>query len=278
MHSNITSSEWLCNNLENEELVVVDCRFHLENANKGFEEYTKEHISGAIYLDLNKDLSGVLGEHGGRHPLPSTDDFLETLGRAGIGNDQIVVIYDDQRGAMASRLWWMLKYVGHENVHVLEEGFSHWKKRGYPVTATVLSPVPKSYTPDINEEMLVTMEDVKSMVSQKNAILIDSRSEERFLGIHEPIDPVAGHIPGAVLEEWMERTTADGRWKKKETQVKELKYYKEAGQDLIVYCGSGVTACVNILALTEAGIQPKLYAGSWSDWVSHEDNPVSRKA
>lgn len=276
-NTNIVRSEWLFENLEQDELVVIDCRFHLDNTVKGYDEYKEEHIPRAIYMDLDKDLSGPVGEHGGRHPLPDIDEFVELLGRAGIDDSQTVVIYDDQRGAMASRLWWMLKYTGHENVLVLEEGFSHWKDKGFPVTNHVPSPQPVKYNLQLNEDMLVTMEDVKQNVTKNNAIIIDSRSEERFLGIHEPIDAIAGHIPGAVLEDWIERTTKDGTLKSQNEYVNELKNYVESVDELIVYCGSGVTACVNVLALTEAGSRPKLYAGSWSDWISYEDNPVSRK-
>ena len=274
---NWVSAEWLKDRLHWPNLVIVDCRFQLGQPAKGSADYQLEHIPGAIYLDLEKDLSGPVGQHGGRHPLPPLDDFVQTLSRKGIDASKHVVIYDDQGGLMAARLWWMLKYAGHEQAQILAEGFTHWKEQGYPLTSDVPEPADASFEPNVREDMLVTMEEVKQKLNDPNVLLIDSRSEARYMGEHEDIDPVGGHIPGAVNENWQNRLREDGRWKSKEEQIEDLRsFIRQKDKEMIVYCGSGVSACANIIAFDEAGLRPRLYAGSWSDWISYPDNPVSK--
>ncbi|SES32787.1 sulfurtransferase [Salipaludibacillus aurantiacus] len=272
--SNIVDSDWLAGRLNQADVAVVDCRFNLKDPDAGKKAYDKEHLPGAVYMDLEKDLSGPVGKHGGRHPLPSLEGFSLMVGNAGISKEKTVVIYDDQAGAMASRLWWMLTYAGHPRAYVLKDSFSEWKRKGYDTTSEVPEPDPVTFIPEVHPSMLVNAGDLKGKLN--HVLLIDSRNKERYEGRSEPIDPVAGHIPGAVQENWEERTDERGVWKRADQHAKDLKKYIETGKELVVYCGSGVTACVNVLALTEAGAKPRLYAGSWSDWISYEGAPVAR--
>ncbi|MED4014762.1 MULTISPECIES: sulfurtransferase [Sutcliffiella] len=266
--SNIINAQWVNDHLN--EIVLIDCRFHLQDPLKGKEEYKKEHIPNAFYFDLNKDLSSDISTHGGRHPLPNMIEFVSNLQQCGINNTSTIVAYDDQQGAMASRFWFLLTYLGHKNTFIMKESFAEWKEKGFPTT-DVLPKISKeevSIEVDLQKDLLVTMEDVRNRLESINKgeiVLIDSREEVRYKGIQEPIDRIGGHIPGAVNKFWLD-----------------IKKGKESFQDLdptkevIVYCGSGVTACPNVLALREAGFHNvKLYAGSWSDWISYNDNPVS---
>lgn len=273
----IISKQWLLARLYETDLVIIDCRFimGMADAQAGRIAYEEEHISGAVYFDLEMDLSSPISQHGGRHPLPDMDKFIKTLERAGINNDSRIVAYDDQGGAMASRLWWLLQYIGHTNTYVMNEGFTNWKQAGYPLTNKQPIRIPQSYTPHMQHDMVVSMEDVRDSSNDHTSLLIDSREPNRYLGLEEPIDAVAGHIPGAINKFWKDLKMDNGTWKSTE-DIHEHFNDIPKDQDVIVYCGSGVTACPNILGLHEAGFtNVKLYAGSWSDWISYEGNPVA---
>lgn len=273
--SAIVESAWLKERLDDPNIVVADCRFALAQPGLGTTEYAEGHIPGAVYFDLERDLSGPKGKHGGRHPLPSMESFAEKLGRAGIEAGKTVVVYDDQGGAMASRLWWMLRYVGHDDVKLLNGGFSGWKAAGYPVTTDVPQPKAAEFRVSLRPELLLSAEDVKARLGKPGTTIIDSREPKRYLGLEEPIDPVAGHIPGAINLFWKDALDEAGRWK---AQAGQRERFERLDRDaeLVVYCGSGVTACPNVLALTEAGFRDvKLYGGSWSDWITYEGNPIA---
>ncbi|EGL83263.1 Rhodanese-like protein [Caldalkalibacillus thermarum TA2.A1] len=273
----IVSFDWLKSRLDDPQVVIADCRFVLGQPEAGAEGYRKDHIPGAVYFDLEKDLSGPVQAHGGRHPLPDLDAFVEKLGRAGIDETKTVVAYDDQGGPMAARLWWMLKYLGHDRVYLLEKPYSAWKNEGYPVTAEVTHPAPLQFRPKPNPDMIASIDEVKQKLHDPQVMLIDARARERYTGEQEPIDRVGGHIPGAVNEFWQEGLDADGSWKSPEKQRQRFsRYLDQKDKELIVYCGSGVTACANVVALHEVGLQPKLYVGSWSDWISYEDNEIEK--
>lgn len=273
----IVSTRWLLARLYEPELVIVDCRFLLSDPEAGRKAYTEDHIPGAIYLHLEEQLSAPISAHGGRHPLPDISKFTATLSKVGINRESIVVAYDDQGGAYASRLWWMLKYLGHERVYIMDEGYSAWKNAKFPVSDHQAVRIPSQYEANIQHDMLVSMEDVLNVVNNGNggAMLIDSREARRYQGLEEPIDPIAGHIPGAINKFWKDVLDENGRWKSTEV----LKEHFEGivpEQEIIVYCGSGVSACPNVLALGKAGYKNvKLYAGSWSDWISYEGNRVA---
>lgn len=273
----VVSMKWLLARMYEPDLVIVDCRFVLGGGNQdaGRIAYEESHIPGAVYLDLERDLSAPIGEHGGRHPLPDAAELAARLSRAGIGNDTRVVAYDDQGGAMASRLWWLLRYLGHEQVYVMDEGFSAWKQAGFPVSAEQRVVVPSAFFATVQHNMLVEVDEVRESLGTDRWVLVDSREAPRYRGEVEPLDKKAGHIPGARNKFWKGVLDEQGRFKDEsalESHFADLPKDRE----IVVYCGSGVTATPNVLALSEAGFENvKLYAGSWSDWISYSDNPIA---
>lgn len=272
----LVSFEWLNKHMNDKNVRVIDCRFELGSPKVGFEDYLKDHLPNAIYFDLEKDLSSAVQAHGGRHPLPNINELISKLEETGIDETVKVVVYDDQGGAMASRLWWLLQYLGHNEVYVLESNYSIWKKRGFETTAEVPSYTATKFRVSLREQMLSSMEEVKQAMKDESAILMDSREWLRFSGIEEPIDKVAGHIPTAKHYFWNELMDNSGNWKSADF-LKERFQKIEVDQEIIVYCGSGVTASPNVLALKSLGYQNvKLYAGSWSDWISYLDNEIGK--
>lgn len=271
---NVVSVDWLYNRLDDEQVVPVDCRFYLQNKDRGQEEYHDAHIPGARYADLEKNLSGPVRDHGGRHPLPDIEQFVKFLESIGIDHTKTIVAYDAQNTAMAARFWWMLKYLGHEKVYVLDGGFQAWEKKNYPLTEKLPDVEKVTFTPKVQEEMVADLEEVQQGTVNGQVTLIDARDESRYLGRSEPIDPKPGHIPSAINRFFMENIE-QGKWKSPE-ELKQ-RFNKQMDQQVINYCGSGVTACVNILALDEIGKASKLYVGSWSDWSSYEDHEIETK-
>jgi thiosulfate/3-mercaptopyruvate sulfurtransferase len=270
-HPLIVTADWLNTHLPDRDLVVVDCRFALADPSLGRQQYQTDHIPGAFYLDLNTDLSSPVCEHGGRHPLPDPQTLAQKLTAIGVKfSETFVVVYDDSRFAFASRLWWLLRYYGHARVAVLDGGYRNWVKAGYSVTADLPQPpTDGKFIPQIQANWIVDIEGVKARQSDAETILIDSREPDRYLGKVEPIDPVAGHIPGAVNYPWQTISTPEGFFLPLEAQQQRWSEIQPQ-QTPIVYCGSGVTACVNLLSLAIAGIdRSQLYPGSWSDWCSY---------
>ncbi|HAG85160.1 MAG TPA: sulfurtransferase [Cyanobacteria bacterium UBA12227] len=266
----IISGEYLNEHLNDPQVVIVDCRFALTEPELGYQQYQISHIPGAYYLDLNKDLAAPVGRHGGRHPLPDINEFANKLAAIGINfQETLVVAYDDSRFAFASRLWWLLRYLGHDRVALLDGGWGAWHSQGYPVTDALPRPQPGHFVPQVRDNWVVDINQVKARKDLSEVVLVDSRESDRYLGKREPIDPIAGHIPGAINYPWQEVTDAQGYVRPVTTQEQRWSEVKKSN-DIIVYCGSGVTACVNLLSLELAGIQTgKLYAGSWSDWCSY---------
>ncbi|MBW4473186.1 MAG: sulfurtransferase [Stenomitos rutilans HA7619-LM2] len=276
MSTPVVSAAWLFEHLNDPHVAIADCRFSLMQPALGREQYQAGHIPGAVYLDLNQDLSNPVGEHGGRHPLPDVAQLSKKLSAMGVDStpeaQTLVVAYDDSRLAFASRLWWLLRYLGHDRVTVLDGGFAGWKAVGYSVTQAVSAPKAGAFVPQLRSDLVVGIGDVKTRKASPEVMLVDSREAERYRGDHEPIDPIAGHIPGAVNYPWQGVTDADGYVLPVETQ-RHRWHDLEAAHELLVYCGSGVTACVNLLSLELADIHTgKLYAGSWSDWCSYEED------
>jgi thiosulfate/3-mercaptopyruvate sulfurtransferase len=275
---NIVDSQWLAARLYESDIVIADCKFDLADPEAGQQAYDREHIPGAFYFHMEKDLSGPKGAHGGRHPLPSIEQLSRKLSKAGIDDKITVIAYDDQGGAMASRFWWLLHYLGHRQTYILNGGFSKWKAGGYPVTSE--APVvlaPRSFQPNPQLYKLITMEEVKQRLGKTETILIDSREENRYRGIEEPIDKTAGHIPGAVNDFWKNGLDDGGGWAEADMQRRRFAHI-DSDKEVIVYCGSGITACPNVIALEEAGFgNVKLYAGSWSDWISYPENAIATK-
>ncbi|MDO7907730.1 sulfurtransferase [Paenibacillus sp. JX-17] len=280
----IVTKNWLLARMYEPDLVIVDCRFELGSPAAGQKAYADSHIPGAVYLDLEEDLSAPVSEHGGRHPLPDPEQFAQRLAKAGISNDSRIVAYDDQNGMYASRLWWMLRWLGHEHVYVLDQGFTAWKDAKFPVTDAQPVRIPSTYTAHVQPQLLADMLEVNSVSDHRTsgasafngtAALIDSRSYDRYLGQNETMDPKAGHIPGAINFFWKDVLKEDGSFK----SVEELQQHYadlDPNEEYIVYCGSGVSACPNVLALQAAGFKNvRLYAGSWSDWISYEGNAIA---
>lgn len=273
-NQSIVSATWLYEHLNSPDLVVVDCRFALSDPSLGRQQYAEAHIPGAYFLDLNQDLSSPVKQHGGRHPLPDPDGLAARLTAIGVksGDPQtatLVVAYDDSRFAFAARLWWLLRYLGHDRVALLDGGWRAWTAAGYPVTCEIAHPQPGNFVPSIRSDWVVTIDTVKALSQSPDVVLVDSREGERYRGEREPIDPIAGHIPGAVNYPWQEVTTTEGYIQPLEVLHQRWAELANA-KEILVYCGSGVTACVNLLALHIAGLEGgKLYAGSWSDWCSY---------
>lgn len=275
---NVVSAEWLADRLTDPQVVIVDCRFSLADPQLGQGQYDAGHIPGAWYLHLDQDLSSPVQRHGGRHPLPNWDIFCQRLGTMGISSDSPdsphgptqVVVYDDSRFAFAARLWWMLKYLGHDAVAVLDGGWGAWQRGGYTIRTDLPEPRTGQFIPHPQADWIVDINQVRQRKDDPGVRLIDSREPARYRGEVEPIDPVAGHIPGASNQPWQEVSTAEGYLQPIATQAKFWNDLEDA-DEIIVYCGSGVTACVNLLSQAVAG-QPlaKLYIGGWSDWCSYE--------
>lgn len=265
--------EWLRNHYSN--VRVVDCRFHLQNKNEGKKQYEQDHLPHAVYFHLEDDLSGIVMEHGGRHPLPDLNEWKDKLEAAGITNDTVVVAYDEETGPFATRFLWLMKYCGHENVYVLNGGYSKWKEARYELDAVIPAFTRSSYNIHVQSNLLASYEEVKQVSEHGGAVLLDSRESRRYEGKEEPIDRIAGHIPGAINAPWMEGVH-EGVFLNAEQQKQRFSSL-DFTQEIIVYCGSGVTATPNYVALKSAGFEKvKVYIGSYSDWVSYEANPVER--
>lgn len=264
----LLSPEELAQCYQQDSVVVVDCRFSLADTAEGERHYRSGHIAGAHYLHLDRDLCGPKGVHGGRHPLPESAQFATALERIGVSHDTLVVAYDDNRFAFAARLWWQLRYFGHDRVKLLDGGFRAWQAQALPVETDIPKAKPGEFAVSPRVDLLVDINTVKTIPHTSGAVLIDSRENERFRGVVEPIDPIAGHINGAVNYPWLDVTDDAGYFTGIDDQQRRWQSLVSA-DELVVYCGSGVTACANLLSLAEIGREDaKLYGGSWSDWCS----------
>ncbi|TLM77771.1 sulfurtransferase [Microbulbifer harenosus] len=252
-----------------DQIVILDCRYDLADTGAGKRAFLDGHIPGARYASLHRDLSAPCARYGGRHPFPTAQQFAEFARGAGISAETQVVVYDDQRFAFAARAWWLLRYFGHERVAILNGGFSGWKAAGLDIETGVAIPTATgSFSATANADQLLHYEDIYPHLENPPWQLVDARDNKRYLGNEEPIDPIAGHIPGAVNKPWQGVTDDNG-------YVKPLPVLKEhwqsipADDDIVCYCGSGVTACVNLFSLQLIGRKARLYPGSWSDWCAH---------
>ncbi len=250
------------------EAVIFDCRFSLANPGQGREDYLAGHVPGAHYLHLDEDLSGTVGAHGGRHPLPQPETFAATLARYGVGRDTAVIAYDDNRLAFAARLWWLMGSLGYRPPRLLNGGYSAYVAAGGPAQTEVPTSRPCEAPPVSGFSGVCDIDGLRELQG-RGALVVDSREERRYLGLEEPIDPVAGHIPGAVNRPWQGVTSTGGSVLDRADQEHHWGDVL-AAEKLVVYCGSGVTACVNLFSLSLLGRDDAtLYAGSWSDWCTH---------
>jgi thiosulfate/3-mercaptopyruvate sulfurtransferase len=257
--------------------VVFDCRHQLQDKSYGHKVYAESHIPGARFADVDTDLAAPIRPDTGRHPLPDLGAFGAWLGKQGVGPKTQVIAYDDKQSAFAARLWWMLHYAGHEAAAVLDGGFARWTAEGRPVTPEVPRPVPAEFKVRPNAAMLVDLSGVAAASASGSARIVDARAGERYRGEQEPIDPTPGHIPGAVNLPFSGNLNADGTF----LPAGQLKsrFAPAVGSTpaaSIHYCGSGVTACHNLLAMAAAGMMPgKLFVGSWSLWSKDPARPVA---
>ncbi|GAA0062016.1 sulfurtransferase [Clostridium sporogenes] len=277
---NFVSTRWLQNHLEDENIVIVDCRGDLLKDSYGEEVYKKGHIKNAVFADLKKVMSSEEREHGGRNPLPDVEDFKRSIGKLGINKNTLVVAYDELKIAGAARFCWMLRYVGHTNNYVLDGGINKWITENRKLyieennSKEKLDIKNEDFNISLNEEILGDVNYIKDNI-KKDLILVDSRTNIRYEGIEEPIDKKAGHIPGAKNIYWKYMLKEDGAVD--EDKVRENFLPLKDYSNIAVYCGSGIDATFNFLLLDEVGIKARVYAGSWSDWITYEKNPINAK-
>jgi thiosulfate/3-mercaptopyruvate sulfurtransferase len=267
----------LAGHLTDPAFAIVDCRFNLDDEGWGERNYRAGHISGAVYAHLDRDLSGTKTGNNGRHPLPSVHHLTHTLSRFGIDSGIQVVAYDQDAGMYASRFWWLLRWMGHETVAVLDGGFAKWTSEGLPTSRGEESRSPREFRGSPAAGMIVNVEEVAALAHRTDWRLVDARAPERFRGESETIDRVAGHIPGAVNHFFKRNLAEGGTFLDSEPLRAGLRQATGdvASDHIVCYCGSGVTACQNLLALEHAGLGgAKLYPGSWSEWSSDPARPI----
>ena len=264
------------------EVLVIDCRFDLADAMRGERDYAQAHIPGALYADLDRDLADLSKRGLGRHPLPDADAFSATLSRWGWQPGLAVVACDTANGALAAaRLWWMLRLIGEREAAVLDGGLQAWSAAGLPLSADVAQRVPTRVAVRFDPAQLIYTEELRTLQQNPQSVLVDARAAARYRGEVEPIDPVAGHVPGARNRPFSDNLQSDGRFKP--APVLRAEFAELLGahspHDVVHMCGSGVTACHNLLAMEHAGLSgSRLYAPSWSGWISAAENPVAKGA
>jgi thiosulfate/3-mercaptopyruvate sulfurtransferase len=274
-YTTLITTATLVESLADPRFVVVDCRFDLQDEELGRTQYLAAHVPGAVYASLAHDLSGKKSGSNGRHPLPSLDLFTDTVRRFGISRDSQVVAYDQDAGMYASRFWWMLRFAGHDAVAVLDGGWTTWAAEGRPSRSGDERRAPGDFAARPRPAWRLTADDVARL--PESGLLVDARSPERFEGRSEPLDRVAGHIPGAANHYYRQNVTESGIMRPPEALRQEYTALLDgrAPGQLVMYCGSGVTACHNLLAMEHAGLGgARLYPGSWSEWSSDPSRPV----
>jgi thiosulfate/3-mercaptopyruvate sulfurtransferase len=277
-HTTLVSTAELAAHLDDAGWVVFDCRHDLANPNAGAEAYARSHIPGARFLHLDRDLAASLNGKNGRHPLPDPPAFMQTLGAAGVDSGKQVVAYDAQTGVYAARLWWMLRWLGHEQVALLDGGYAKWTRESRPLTRALPQPVPARFV-GRPRPASVDADDVLAHLGRPGRILVDARSPDRYRGENETLDPVGGRIPGSINRFFRDNLDNEGCFKPAaELRQAFTALLGAAPPDSVVHsCGSGVSACHNLLAMEIAGLAgSRLYPGSWSEWCSDADRPTER--
>ncbi|HEY3162033.1 MAG TPA: sulfurtransferase [Vicinamibacterales bacterium] len=281
MHTTLISPASVEAHLSDSSWLIADCRYNLKDEEWGRAQYLGGHIPGAVFVDLAHDLAARRTGTNGRHPLPAVETIAATFARLGIGDSTQVIAYDQDAGAFASRLWWMLRYLGHDAVAVLDGGFARWIREGRPVRGGEDTRAAATFAPRLRGDMRVTVEQVVAQLDDPSMLLIDARSAERFAGQPDPLDIVYGHIPGARNRHYRDNVAADGTMR----PAGELKaeFERVLGDrppdEAVMYCGSGITACYNLLAMEHAGLKgARLFAGSWSEWEADPGRPVARSS
>jgi thiosulfate/3-mercaptopyruvate sulfurtransferase len=279
-YTTLISAAELARHLQDPNWILIDCRHDLADPDAGRNAYAAAHIPGARFAHLDTDLSdkspGPNGEFRGRHPLPERDAFIETLRRLGVNHGSQVIAYDAHGGMFAARLWWMLRWVGHNATAVLDGGLQAWQALGLPLSSEPAAKPHGNVEPQASNMRLVSADDVLANLKSATRIVIDARSPDRFRGENETLDPVGGHIPGAKNRFFKDNLQPDGRFKPADQLRAEFSALIDAPQAAIMQCGSGATACHNLLAMEIAGLSgAALYAGSWSEWCADPARPVA---
>lgn len=258
---------------------IVDCRFDLKDTERGRRDFAVSHVPGAVYAHLDDDLSSPITPTTGRHPLPEFGSFVRTVRRLGIGNTTQVVVYDDSIGSIAVRLWWMLRNLGHHSVALMDGGWPAWVREGRPVTAEFTPPAESRFIPRSSWSEDVSTPRLQAELQSRSCLLLDCRTAERYRGEREPIDPIAGHVPGALNRPYLLNVDTNGDFLPPE-ELRKAYVEQIRGTDpsrVVHMCGSGVTACHNLLAMEMAGLPgSRLYSGSWSEWIRDPQRPVGK--
>jgi len=263
---------------QDSKVLIFDCRFDLAKPHIGKEQYLEGHIPRAHYVDLGSDLSGPENSQLGRHPLPTPEAWAITRSQLGISSDSKIVIYDHLENTYSARMWWMLSATGHKNVQILDGGFQTWASLGNPVEQGDKQPSPLRLEASVVDYVnVIQMQDVQDNLNNPVFHIIDARAPERFRGDIEPLDPIAGHIPGAMNRLYKLNLNSDGLFKSPDELRKEWHSLNLVPELIVHQCGSGVTACNNLFEPLSPGLKgSKLYAGSWSQWCNHSNNPMAR--
>jgi thiosulfate/3-mercaptopyruvate sulfurtransferase len=281
MHTTLISTDVLAEHLVDGSWLIADCRYNLNDETWGRAQYEAAHIPGAVFVDVAHDLAAQQTGTNGRHPLPAIDDMTVTFGRLGIVDNVQVIAYDQEAGAFASRFWWMLRYLGHDAVAVLDGGFAKWTREGRPGRGGVETHRPALFTPRLRGEMRVTVDETLARLDDPSVLLIDARSPDRYAGKPDPLDKIYGHIPGARNRYYRHNVSEAGTMRsghELRTDFEKILAGSPASQ-AVMYCGSGITACHNLLAMEHAGLHgARLFAGSWSEWESDPQRPVEKSS
>lgn len=274
----LVSPRELAQHLGDPDLVIVDCRFALADPTLGAQQYAAGHLPGARFADLDRDLSSPVTPTSGRHPLPDPAILAEQVAEWGVGRGSQVVAYDDAGGAFAARLWWLLGWLGHDRRAVLDGGYSAWIAVDLPVSTDLPQPQRGDFVANVNNDLWLTSDTLRARIDAGEVLVVDARDPERYRGEVEPIDPVAGHVPGAVNLPFKESLTADGHFLPVDQLAERFaaSLTERSPGEVVHMCGSGVTACHNLLAMEAAGLHgSRLYAGSWSEWIRDPTRPVA---
>jgi thiosulfate/3-mercaptopyruvate sulfurtransferase len=277
-YTTIVSTATLAEHLNNAQWVIFDCRFSLADSEAGFKAYQEGHLPNARYAHLDDDLSSTITDESGRHPLPDFDLLTEKLCRWGVSNDSQVVVYDDVSGSFAGRMWWLLRCLGHDAVAVLDGGITQWQKEQRILSIAEAKITPAVFKPQRRHAQWLDVKQLQNRLQNNEIKLLDARAPERYRGEQEPVDAVAGHVPGALNHAWKLNLDVDGLFLPGELlRARFAALLGDTPPERTVHmCGSGVTACHNVLAMEIAGLSgSRLYPGSWSEWIRDPQRPVA---
>ncbi len=277
-YQTIISVDDLNKNLSNENWFIFDCRFLLKDPKGGVDKFNQGHIPGAQFADMDQDLSSPMTQSSGRHPLPDPNEFINKLRAWGVSNNSQIICYDGISGAFAARMWWLLRWLGHQDVAVLDGGVEKWSEKGLPLETEVQTRTTGAFVGEAKNSMWVDIDFVRQQLKQEKISLLDARSAERFTAQDQKTDPVPGHVPGAVNYPFAGNLNSQGLFlPPNKLNERFASVFADNQQDQIInMCGSGVTACHNLLAMSIAGLpMTRLYVGSWSEWIKDSSRAIA---